>query len=248
MLEIELPKDIVKSISRDPKLLILYSIPKIGKTTILSKLPNSLLIDLEDGSDFVDAVKIKVNNLKELKEVGTAIIKAKRPYKTVIIDTTTKLEEWCLDYALELYKAQPIGANFEGDSVLELSRGAGYYWLRKAFQEWINKIKKLADNIILVCHLKDSSIEKKGKEVSHKEIDLTGKLKTIISTDADAICYLYRDEDNNLIANFKGSDEIVCGSRCNHLKGQEIILAKYDFEKNDVCDVKWELIYESLKK
>ena len=81
MLEIELPKGIVKSISRDPKLLILYSIPKIGKTTLLSKLPDSLLIDLEDGSDFVDAVKVKVNNLKELKEVGTAIMKAKRPYK-----------------------------------------------------------------------------------------------------------------------------------------------------------------------
>lgn len=248
MLEIELPRDIIKSISRDPKLLVLYSIPKIGKTTLLSKLPNSLLIDLEDGSDFVDAVKIKVNNLKELKEVGTAIMKAKRPYKTVIIDTTTKLEEWCLDYALELYKAQPIGSNFDGDSVLELPRGAGYYWLRKAFQEWINKIKKLAENIILVCHLKDSSIEKKGKEVSHKEIDLTGKLKVIVSTDADAICYLYRDDDNNLVANFKSSDETVCGSRCNHLKGKEIVLAKYDFEKNDVCDVQWELIYESLKK
>jgi hypothetical protein len=248
MIEISLPTGVVKSISRDPKLLLLYSIPKIGKTTVLSKLPNSLLIDLEEGSDFVDAVKIKVNSLKELKEVGTAIIKAKKPYKTVIIDTATKLEEWCLDYALELYKAQPIGSTFEGDSVLELPRGAGYYWLRKAFQEWINKIKKLADNIILVCHLKDSSIEKKGKEVSHKEIDLTGKLKSIVSTDADAICYMYRDDDNNLIANFKGTDEVVCGSRCNHLKGQEIVLAEYDSTANDVKNVKWELIYESLKK
>lgn len=59
---------------------------------------------------------------------------------------------------------------------------------------------------------------------------------------------MYRDDDNNLIANFKGTDEVVCGSRCNHLKGQEIVLAEYDSTANDVKNVKWELIYESLKK
>ena len=55
-----LPTDVVKSSTQNPRKLIIFSNPKVGKTTILSKLDNNLIIDLEDGSEFVDARKINV--------------------------------------------------------------------------------------------------------------------------------------------------------------------------------------------
>ena len=54
---------------QDPKNLILYGVPKIGKTTILSHLPDCLIIDIESGSDYVDALKVKISTLSELKEL-----------------------------------------------------------------------------------------------------------------------------------------------------------------------------------
>ena len=75
--------------------MIIYGPPKIGKTSVLAELDNCLIIDLEDGSDMVDALKIKVNSLEELTEVGKEIMKNKKPYKYVAIDTISKLEEWC---------------------------------------------------------------------------------------------------------------------------------------------------------
>ena len=77
-MSIELPKGIIKAVSTSPKSLFIYSPPKCGKTTLGAMLPNSLLIDLENGSDFVDAVKIKINNTKEIQELGE-LLKVNNP-------------------------------------------------------------------------------------------------------------------------------------------------------------------------
>ena len=243
MSELTLPKQVIKAARKSPKNMIIYGPPKIGKTTALSELKDCLIIDLEDGSDMVDALKIKVNSLTELAEVGKAIMGEKKPYKYIAIDTITQLEVWCEEEAKKLYQATPMGKNFDGDSVLELANGAGYLWLRKAFQLWLGKIKHLADHVILVGHIKDKFIEKKGKEVQAKDIDLTGKLKQITCSDADAIGYLHRGDNNELLLNFQSSDVINCGARPSHLKGKEIVMAEYDEKKNDLKNVSWDKIY-----
>jgi len=218
-----LPKTIIKASRKSPKNMVIYGPPKIGKTTMLSKLDNCLIIDLEDGSDMVDALKVKVNNLDMLATIGKEIIKEKKPYKYVAIDTISKLEEWCEAEGKRIYMKTPMGKNFEqknpGASVLSLPNGAGYLYLRIAFKQWIDRLNLLADHIILVGHLKDKMLEKKGKEVAVKDLDLTGKLKQITCANADAIGYIYREDETTMIS-FDSLDDTVAGSRCDHLKGQ----------------------------
>ena len=218
----ELPKEKVKASRKSPKNMIIYGPPKIGKTTVLSQLDNCLIIDLEDGSDMVDALKVKANSLKDLQAIGGEIMKQGRPYKYVAIDTISKLEEWCEQYAKAIYQKTPMGKNFdvkkEGLSVLSLPNGAGYLYLRMAYKEWIDKLNRLADHIILVGHLKDKMLEKKGKEVAVKDLDLTGKIKQITCANADAVGYIYRDEDKTMIS-FNSLEDVTAGSRCAHLKG-----------------------------
>ena len=186
-----------------------------------------MIIDLEDGSDMVDALKVQVENLAELAEVGKAIMKDNKPYKYIAIDTITKLEEWCEQDAKKIYMATPMGKNFEqknpGASVLSLPNGAGYLYLRIAYKKWIDRLNKLADHIILVGHLKDKMLEKKGKEVASKDLDLTGKIKSITCANADAIGYIYREDDKTMIS-FNSLDDVTAGSRCDHLKGQTMPL------------------------
>lgn len=223
----ELPKKKVKVTNKNPRNFILYSQPKMGKTTLLSQLEDCLIIDLESGSDYVEALKIKVNNIKELYDVGEKIKEEGRPYKYIAIDTITVLESWCEDVATSMYKKSPQGKNFTGKSVLELPMGAGYLYLRLAFKKWIDYVLDLAEHVILVGHLKDKMLDKKGKEVMAKDLALTGKIREITCANADAIGYLYR-EDEKLRINFQASDEITCGSRCEHLKGQDF---EFDWKK-----------------
>ena len=93
MENMELPVKKVKAVRKSPKRMVIYGPPKIGKTTAVSTLDNCLIIDLEEGSDMIDALKVKVNNFTELAELGKEIIKQKNPYKYIAIDTVTKLEE-----------------------------------------------------------------------------------------------------------------------------------------------------------
>lgn len=224
---IELPKKKVPVENKNPRNFILYSQPKMGKTTLLSQLDDCLIIDLENGSNYVDALKVKVNSIKELYDLGETIKKEGKPYKYVAIDTITVLEQWCEEAATNKYKQSPQGKNFIGTSVLELPMGAGYLHLRIAFKKWIDYLLTLAEHVILVGHLKDKIIEKKGKEVIAKDLALTGKIREITCSNADAIGYLYRENDE-LRINFQASDEITCGSRCEHLKGQDF---EFDWKK-----------------
>lgn len=43
---IELPKTKIPAETQDPKYLILFGLPKVGKTTALASLENNLILDL----------------------------------------------------------------------------------------------------------------------------------------------------------------------------------------------------------
>lgn len=222
----ELPTSKTKATLTDPGKLIIYSKPKTGKTSLLAELDNNLIIDLENGTQYYDALKVSINSVQELMDLIKAIIAAGRPYKYITLDTLTKLEDLALPYAFTLYRQTPMGKSFTGTSVLDLPNGAGYKYLRDAMTNLLNAIYKCADRVILLGHLKTTNIEKNGKEVSARELDLTGKIKSMVSADVDAIGLLYRGEDNKNILSFKTTDDVICGARPVHLKDQEIVISE----------------------
>ena len=240
MSELVLPTKKVAAKSHSPRKLIIYSKPKVGKTSALAELENALIIDLERGTDFLDAMKVQVNELAELRKVGEAIIAAGKPYKYIVIDTITKLEEMCLPLALSMYRKTPMGKNFDGTNVLTLPNGAGYLYLREAIDSVVKYIETLADRIIYLGHIKLKSIEKSGKEVTASDLDLTGKIKSMMSADVDAIGMLYREGNKNMLS-FKTTDDIICGARPQHLKNQEVVLSELDEKGN--LKVNWKKVF-----
>ena len=80
-MSIVLPTKKVKAEQVNPKRLIIYSKPKAGKTTAFSMLDDNLILDLEGGSGYVDALKIDIPDLKTLLDTGKAIKEAGKPYK-----------------------------------------------------------------------------------------------------------------------------------------------------------------------
>ena len=87
----------------------------------------------------------------------------------------------------------------------------------------IDKLNKLADHVILVGHLKDKVVDKKGTEVVVKDLDLTGKLKQITCSRADAIGYISRDKGETIIS-FDSLLDVTGGTRCPHLIGKTMPL------------------------
>ena len=242
---LELPKQKIKASTLSPELMVVYSKYKQGKTTSLSYLDNCLILDLENGSNFVEALKIKINNAQDIRKYGDMIISQGKPYKYIAVDTMTALEDYALPVAMKLYQATPIGKNYGSkpgeDSILKLPNGAGYYWLRLAMENLLDYIRTLAPRIILSCHLKEKLITIDSKEVSSYDIDLTGKMRNIVCAKADAIGLIKR-EGNKTIISFKTNDLVSCGARPMHIRKKDIVLLESDNNGNIIKNG-WKEIY-----
>lgn len=246
------PNEVIPAALINPRITLLYGEPKSGKTELCLQLPNSLLLDLEDGSDYAAGTKIKVNNLQELNDIGGEILKAGRPYDYIIVDTATELESWCEADATVMYKNSIVGQNFKGESVLSLPKGSGYHWLRMSYGKWFNALRNLPKKgLIILAHVKDKMIvDKKGREVSSSDLDLTGKLKQITCSKADAIGYLFRKSNGQINNGVVGEDiwvsfnaqDINTGNRPKHLQG-EILLSKIVDPRIEKIVVAWDKIF-----
>lgn len=246
-MSITLPKEPLPPSRVWPKKLLIYGAPKVGKTTILSQLPGCLIIECDEGgADYVSGLKIQANNLKDYDDICAELAKNPKQYKFIALDTVTKMEEWCEGHATEEYRNSTIGKNFKGSSVLQLPEGAGYNWLRMSFTAKLRRLVSACDNLILIGHLKDKYLKsldtkEKGKDtidVYSRDLDLTGKIRTMVSAGVDAMGFIYRttnpsDNTDKIWVSFKTQESVNCGTRCTHLVG-----------KNFVFD--WPLIYPGL--
>ena len=252
---IELPLKKQEPVQVNPKKLTLFSQPKTGKTEALSRLEGNLILDLEDGAGYVSGLvmnvleiarKNKVKPIGALKSIIDEIRKANEAnngyvYKYITIDTISALEDYYApDLALGMYKATPIGRNYQGENILDLVQGAGWAYLRNAILIIIAELEALCETLIISGHTKDKLVEFNGKEMNQRGLDLSGKTPGIICSKSDAIAYLYR-KDNQTIANFQSAETLVVGARSEHLKNKEIVLLESDDSGNFVSH--WDKIF-----
>lgn len=216
------------------------------KSSAIAKLPNCLAVDLENGGyDYIDAERVTINSVKELKELCNELIKAGKPYKFIALDSISRLEDMVKPLALKLFTNTPAGANFTGDDILDASHGAGYGYLRRALEICIEMVAKCCQNIILVCHSKDAAVG--SSELTIKQISLLGKSPSVLASKSDAIGWLTRDENSNTIVSFNtNNSDIEVGARPVHLRNAEIVLG--EMQKNGEVEYHWERIFPSLNK
>lgn len=260
-----LPTEIRQVKAINPHVLLLYSAPKVGKTTILGNLDNTLIIETEPhGADYIAGRISEVNRPKEFNDLLTAIEENNKKiggytYQRIAVDTITKLDEWSEITGTYRYMNKPQGKKFnlkdernpnsgyfsyvdkEFETVHELGQGFGYKYSREEMTDWYDKLTTLAPEIILIAHIKDKMIESKtGDTVETRDINLTGKVKSIFASRVDAIGYMYR-KDNQGILSFNPKDNLVCGGRCKHLQGDIVISEK--LENGDIITY-WDRIYK----
>lgn len=259
MSSIVLPTERSAVESYNPSLLILGGAPKSGKSSFIASIDDNLIIDLEDGYRALSVMKIQARSVKNLKDIREAIIEKgkeikKAPYRFITIDNASRLEEMCVPYAGELYRQTALGQNWgylrdkNGMIIINtktnkpmidpkadvrlLPNGAGYGYLRKAIRQSIDMFKPLCETLILVTHIKDTTINRDGKELSEMSIDLAGKIGNILCGEADAVGNIYR-EGNKTFLSFAGGDNSIREARPLHLRGKIFTIGESD-ENNNV--------------
>lgn len=262
---ITLPTEIREPKTINPHVLLIYSAPKIGKTTILGGLADCLIIETEPfGANYISGMIVEASRPSEFNAILDAIEARNKEiggfaYKRIAVDTISRMDEWSEITGTYRYMNKPQGKKFnlrdeknpsagrfsytdkEFETVHELSQGFGYKYSREEMTDWYDRLSTLAPEIIFIAHLKDKLIESKsGDAVETRDISLTGKVKSIYSSRVDGIGYMRR-EGNQGILSFNPKENLVCGGRCKHLNGDIVISER--LENGDIVTY-WDKIYK----
>lgn len=201
--EIQLPIKPEAPTKTVPSSLILFGLPKVGKTTALSQLPNCLNIDLERGSNFVTTLRLQppkglgpVGVYNWFKKVVKKIKDEGNPYDFVAIETISYLDEIAEWVGTYNYCRTPQGKSFnrekdkngipirggeilapdddEYESVHTLPDGNGYRYSRKVMMDILNMCKDLGKICtIFVAHVVDKFIISKQTNTEVRALDLS---------------------------------------------------------------------------
>ena len=215
-----------KAISNNPKVLLLYGAPKVGKTTALSQLEDCLIIDTEQGAAMVDGYIEEVNSREEMIKILQDASDG-HEYKYVAIDTIDKVADWA---------EKAVCAEEGVTAIADLAYGKGFALVREKVLNTIKVMKDIFPHVIVIGHRKWARAVLDSKAIVEPEsLDLTGKLKNMLMADSDAVGYVYRDDEKNkLMVTFKSNEALEAGSRSPHLRGKEM-------------ELKWNLIYKGDK-
>ena len=105
----ELPVKEREVIRQNPRFMVLFGKPKVGKTSVMSLLDDNLIIEMEDrGADYVSGYIIDVRSAKELIDVAKALEKSEKKYKYITLDSATEMEDKIvMALAIRLYQNTP---------------------------------------------------------------------------------------------------------------------------------------------
>ena len=257
--DFELP-DSLSTPEINPQSIILFGLPKCGKTTLLSKLDNCLIIDTENGSDKISGLikkvpdKGPVGKMIWLDQFADFLIAKGKPYDYVAIDTFSEVNdmaEWSGTYRYmnsvqgqkfnrerddtgePIKKGPMLKPNHpDYDSVHNLGEGFGYRWSREDTLRVFEKYMRVARKcVFFICHVEDKFIALKENTETLVPKQLALTGKLRNILPRKVDAIGYvYNEDGEIKVNFTGSEERVGGSRAKHLQGY-----------NDVAD--WSKIF-----
>jgi hypothetical protein len=246
----------------EPTAMFIVSQPKVGKTEAFLQLPDSFLIDVENGSKTYTGKKFNVRQYAAEKGMSnlnalawciselTKLPQEKKP-RFLGVDTTTALEDIANELALNNYKQTAMGKGYTGKDITNLAQGAGYGWLREAFKTIYDNLKLCVRDggcVIFLGHAKSGSISKNGQDLSAKDVALTGKIKMLFTSDMDANGFLYRkgNSNENIISFITQEQDLFSGTRMPYLAGKEFLFSKKDKDTSKLTTC-WDTIFPSLK-
>lgn len=200
-----------------------------------------------------DLTEIRKLIVKKGVDDGCTRENGKKPYRFITIDNASRLEDYCLSEAARLYRETTLAGSTWGylkdkdgnlikdengkykidpkADIRTLPKGAGYMYLREAVLSAIRMFRPVCQTLILVAHVKEKQINKNSEEMTEMSIDLAGKVADIVSGEADAIAFLFRN-GNKTMMSFKGGDNIIREARPLHLRNKEFVVIESDDEGN----------------
>lgn len=193
--------------------------PKVGKTTFGTKMPNHLIIGFERGTNALPGAMVQpVNSWGEFKQVVRELKKpeVQEVYKSLIIDTADIASDMC-----QKYICSQLGIENIGDGGWSNNGWARY---KKEFEETFRTLSMLGYAIVFISHVKEiTQKEKSGNEYLAIRPSIQSSALSILENLADIYGYAHQvqhddgTQDVVLTLRAPAGQNIACGSRFKYM-------------------------------
>ena len=165
----------------------LYGCEGIGKSTLASRFPNPLFIDLESSTIHMDVNRIKTPDTWDLL-IETIHMIADDPdvCKTLVIDTADKAEEMCIKQVCKMHSQSSI----EG-----WGYGKGYVILAEEFSRLLKALDDVISSgkhVVIIAHAKMRKFEQPDEMGAYDrwELKLTRQVAPLLKERSDMLLFL----------------------------------------------------------
>lgn len=131
--------------------VVIYGVEKIGKSTLASKFPAPLFIDVEGGTSHLDVARLpKPSSWEMMKSQLRQFDGDRRGFQTLVIDTADWAARLCIEHICA------VGDDKGPKSGLEaFGWGKGYQYLAEEFGRLLNFLSELTEtgvNVVMLAH------------------------------------------------------------------------------------------------
>lgn len=220
---------------------IFYGKGKLGKTTIASNFPKSVILEFERGGDCIPGLmRLPVNSWDEfenqieyLKDPWT-----KENFRMIVIDTADKMidlakEKVRVNYNNKLKlkntdKNGVVGNYKKADSFRDINDNGGEWEeVEKLVSRALDRIYKYYGyGIILIVHSKEKA-DPKNKEKKEIVFNMNERYMTLLNNVVDLVCYIQNEEveiDGTKqivpMIYYRGTETFFAGSRFKFIQNK----------------------------
>ena len=223
-------------ISRDlrGKYMLIYGLPKTGKTTFVTKFPHHLLCAFEPGTNALQGAMVAP--MESWSDFKNIVSQLKRPnnkerFHTIGIDTADKAWEACERYICAQEQVNQLG---------DIAWGKGYDLCKKEYTNTFDKIARMGYGLVFISHSAEKKFkDEKGDEYISLAPALAQRPYDIINKLVDIIGYIRvkTDSQGNIIEQkiyFRGTDNFLAGSRYKYI--DPVVDFGYETVKKAILD------------
>ena len=123
--------------------ILLYGESKVGKSTLISQIPDILFLNTGGGLESIECFEQPITTWEEFLEAGKEIVAGQHKFKVVAIDTADRLAKYCVNYMmkkLDIVHPQDLGY------------GKGYDLVKDEFMRPFMKLSLSPYGLIVVSH------------------------------------------------------------------------------------------------
>lgn len=164
---------------------VIYGTEGIGKSTLAAQIPDSLIVDTEDGSGQIDAARVLALDWRAIEHALKELIAESQGFKAVIIDTADWMEKALIEHVLRAAGKK---------SIEDFGYGKGYTILQEHVVRFLAQVDQLIAkgiHVVFVAHAKVTRTSPPDQTDGYDryELKLTKQVAPLLKEWADLVLF-----------------------------------------------------------